>query len=62
MRLLDCFDAALCIDPGNVDAQWNKSHVLLTLGRYEEGLSFMKPDGASSSKRYKSVNLIVNYG
>jgi len=34
---LDCFDAALCIDPNNVDAQWNKSHVLLTLGRYEEG-------------------------
>ena len=25
---LDCFDAALCVDPGNVDAQWNKSHVL----------------------------------
>ena len=34
---LDCFDAALCIDPSNIDAQWNKSHVLLTLGRYEEG-------------------------
>ncbi|MCH1516559.1 MAG: hypothetical protein L7U52_07580, partial [Alphaproteobacteria bacterium] len=34
---LDCFDAALCIDPDNVDAQWNKSHVLLTLGRYNEG-------------------------
>ena len=34
---LDCFDAALRIDPGNIDAQWNKSHVLLTLGRYEEG-------------------------
>ena len=34
---LDCFDAALCIDPCNIDAQWNKSHVLLTLGRYEEG-------------------------
>ena len=34
---LDCFDAALYIDPGNVDAQWNKSHVLLTLGRYAEG-------------------------
>ncbi len=34
---LDCFDAALYIDPGNVDARWNKSHVLLTLGRYAEG-------------------------
>ena len=34
---LDCFDAALCIDPSNIDAQWNKSQVLLTLGRYEEG-------------------------
>ena len=34
---LDCFDTALCIDPENIDAQWNKSHVLLTLGRYEEG-------------------------
>ena len=34
---LNCFDAALCIDPGNLDAQWNKSHVLLTLGRYEDG-------------------------
>jgi len=34
---LDCFDAALCIDPNNVDAQWNKSHVLLTLGKYEQG-------------------------
>ena len=34
---LNCFDAALCIDPSNVDGQWNKSHVLLTLGRYEEG-------------------------
>ena len=35
---LNCFDTALCIDPNNIDAQWNKSHVLLTLGRYEEGL------------------------
>ena len=34
---LDCFNAALFIDPKNIDAQWNKSHVLLTLGRYEEG-------------------------
>ena len=34
---LNCFDAALSIDSGNLDAQWNKSHVLLTLGRYEEG-------------------------
>ena len=34
---LRCFDEALCIDPGHIDAQWNKSHVLLTLGRYEEG-------------------------
>ena len=34
---LSCFDAALCIDPDNIDAQWNKSHVLLTLGKYEEG-------------------------
>lgn len=34
---LHCFDAALCIDPGSIDARWNKSHVLLTLGRYEEG-------------------------
>jgi tetratricopeptide (TPR) repeat protein len=34
---LRCFDAALCIEPSNIDAQWNKSHVLLTLGRYEEG-------------------------
>ena len=34
---LRCFDAALCIDSGNIDAQWNKSHLLLTLGRYEEG-------------------------
>ena len=34
---LNCFDKALCIDPENIDAQWNKSHVLLTLGRYEEG-------------------------
>ena len=34
---LDCFDAALCIDPSNLDAQWNKSHVLLTLGKYEQG-------------------------
>ena len=34
---LHCFDAALSIDPSNIDAKWNKSHVLLTLGRYEEG-------------------------
>ena len=34
---LRCFDAALCIEPVNIDALWNKSHVLLTLGRYEEG-------------------------
>ena len=34
---LRCFDAALSIDPGHIDAKWNKSHVLLTLGRYEEG-------------------------
>ena len=34
---LDCFDAALCIDPSNLDAQWNKSHILLTLGKYEQG-------------------------
>ena len=34
---LNCFDAALCIDPCDVNAQWNKSHVLLTLGRYKEG-------------------------
>ena len=34
---LHCFDEALCIDPRNIDAQWNKSHVLLTLGKYEEG-------------------------
>ena len=35
---LSCFDAALTINPDDIDAQWNKSHVLLTLGRYEEGL------------------------
>lgn len=34
---LDCFDAALSIDPCNIDAKWNKPHVLLTLGKYEEG-------------------------
>ena len=33
-----CFDEALRIEPENIDAKWNKSHVLLTLGRYEEGL------------------------
>ena len=37
---LNCFDAALCIDPCDVNAQWNKSHVLLTLGRYKEGFRF----------------------
>ena len=35
---LNCFDASLCIDSSNLDAQWNKSYVLRTLGRYEEGL------------------------
>ena len=32
-----CFDEALRFEPENIDAKWNKSHVLLTLGRYEEG-------------------------
>jgi len=36
---LDCFNTALFIDPKNIDAQWNKSHVLLTIGRYEEGFT-----------------------
>ncbi|MDB4852876.1 hypothetical protein OAI23_05255 [Alphaproteobacteria bacterium] len=34
---LGCFDAALCIDPKNIDAHWNRSHILLTPSRYEEG-------------------------
>ena len=41
MRLAEakkCFDAALRIDPSNIDAKWNKSHVLLTQGNYQEGL------------------------
>ena len=39
---LSCFDAALMIDPENIDAKWNKSHVLLTLGRYDEGLQLFE--------------------
>ena len=30
-------DAALCIDPKNIDAHWNRSHILLTPSKYEEG-------------------------
>ena len=41
---LHCFDA-FSIDPINIDAQWNKSHVLLTLADMKKGLSYMKPDG-----------------
>ncbi len=34
---IDCFDLALCIEPNNIDAKWNKSHVLLTKGDYQAG-------------------------
>ena len=36
---LQCFDMALQIDPNNIDAQWNASHVLLSLGQYEAGFA-----------------------
>ena len=42
MRLddaLNCFDQALHIDPENIDAKWNASHVLLCLGHYEAGFA-----------------------
>ena len=50
---LDCFDAALCIDPDNVDAQWNKSHVLLTLGNYDEGFPLYETRWAHSQLSLK---------
>jgi len=50
---LDCFDAALCIDPDNVDAQWNKSHVLLTLGNYDEGFRLYETRWAHSQLSLK---------
>ena len=34
---IDCFDLALRIEPNNIDAKWNKSHVLLTKGDYQAG-------------------------
>ena len=59
---LDCFDTALCIDPENIDAQWNKSHVLLTLGRYEEGFRLYETRWHHPQVALKSENLIANYG
>ena len=37
-----CFDMALRNDPNNIDAKWNKSHVLLTLGDYQEGFKLFE--------------------
>ena len=34
---IDCFDLALRNEPNNIDAKWNKSHVLLTKGDYKAG-------------------------
>ena len=34
---IDCFDLALRNEPNNIDAKWNKSHVLLTKGDYQAG-------------------------
>ena len=52
-----CFDAALMIDPGNIDAKWNKSHVLLTLGRYEEGLHLYETRWKHPKIKFKKCEL-----
>ena len=59
---LDCFNAALFIEPGNIDAQWNKSHVLLTLGRYEDGFHLYETRWKQSKIHLKNANLIVACG
>ena len=41
-RAIECFDSALRIDPNNIDAKWNKSHVLLTQGDYQAGLELFE--------------------
>ena len=53
---LRCFDEALCIDPSNIDAKWNKSHVLLTIGRYEEGFKLYETRWQHSQVRLKKQN------
>ena len=39
---IDCFDMALLNDPNNIDAKWNKSHVLLTMGDYQAGFKLFE--------------------
>ncbi len=39
---ITCFDMALRSDPNNIDAKWNKSHVLLTKGDYEAGFQLFE--------------------
>ena len=60
MRLAEaikCFDAALWIDPRNIDAKWNKSHVLLTQGNYQEGLKLYEIRWQNPRVRLRKRNL-----
>ena len=36
-RAREVLDEVLEVEPNNVEARWNRSHILLAMGRYEEG-------------------------
>ena len=48
-----CFDTALRIDPNNIDAKWNKSHVLLTKGDYQAGFKLFETRWQNPKVRLK---------
>ena len=59
---IDCFDMALLNDPNNIDAKWNKSHVLLTMGDYKAGFKLLKLGGKTQKFDSENVPLRANCG
>ena len=51
---IDCFDMALLNDPNNIDAKWNKSHVLLTMGDYQAGFKLFETRWQNKSSTEKT--------
>ena len=50
---IDCFDLALRNEPNNIDAKWNKSHVLLTKGDYQAGFRLFETRWQNPKVRLK---------
>jgi tetratricopeptide (TPR) repeat protein len=36
-RALEVIDALLAVEPNNVEGRWNRAHLMLAMGRYDEG-------------------------